>query len=107
MISLVAATLKAVGKQEIEGPTKDEKTMLLPLAQKTGEIIGRSSKQIQTELIEGLGNTYGFEMARKESNENWLMRVLHYMKVLRYVVALALLQLIFQISRQINVIVSI
>ena len=30
--------------------------------------------------MEGLGNTYGFEMARKESNENvnWLVRFMYY-----------------------------
>ena len=50
--------------------------MLLPLAQKMGKMMGRTSKQIQIELVEGLGNTYGFEMERKESNENWLVRVL-------------------------------
>ena len=49
--------------------------MLLPLAQKMGNIIGRSSKQIRTELLEGLGNTYEFEMARKESG---FVRVLYY-----------------------------
>ena len=60
--------------------------MLLPLAQKMGKIIGRSSRQIRIrkELVEGLGNTYGFEMARKESNENWLVRVLYYICMFYY-----------------------
>ena len=29
--------------------------------------------------MEGLGNTYGFAMARKEPEANWLVRVLYYM----------------------------
>ena len=54
--------------------------MLLPLAQKMSKNIDRCvSKQVQTELVEGLGNTYGFDMARKESMEDWLVRVLYYM----------------------------
>ena len=31
-----------------------------------------------------MGNTYGFEMARKEPNENWLVRVLYYMTLFCY-----------------------
>ena len=56
--------------------------MLLPLAQKMGKIFGRcASKQVQTELVGGLGSTYGFHnlMARKESDVNWLVRALYYM----------------------------
>ena len=40
--------------------------------------IGRSSKQIRRELAEGLGDTYGFEMAREETNGNWLVSALYY-----------------------------
>ena len=70
LISLVAATLREIGKQDMENPTKADETMLLPLAQKMGKIFGRcGSKQVQTELVPvegpGLGNTYGFHMARK------------------------------------------
>ena len=54
--------------------------MLLPLAQKMSKILDRCiSKQVRTELVEGLGNTYGFDMARKESMECWLVRVLYHM----------------------------
>ena len=78
---LAAATIREIGKQEIESPTKAADNMPLPLAQNMGKIIGRSSKQFRTELVKGLGNTHGFEMhimARKEPNGNWLVRVLHH-----------------------------
>ena len=39
----------------------------------------RASKQVQTELVEGLGDTYGFDMAKKESMESWLTRLLYHM----------------------------
>ena len=59
--------------------------MLLPLAQKMSKIIDRcGSKQVRTELVEGLGNTYGFDMARKESMEDWLVRVLYYVLTFFY-----------------------
>ena len=74
----MAATLREVGEQVIESLAKAVENMLLPLAQKMGKVIGRSSKQIRTELVDGCGNTYGFGMARKESNENWLVRILYY-----------------------------
>ena len=40
-----------------------------------------ANKQVRTELVhvEGLGNTYGFDMARKESMATLLMRVLYRM----------------------------
>ena len=38
-----------------------------------------ASKQVRTELVVGLGNTYSFHMARKEPMEDWLTRVLYYM----------------------------
>ena len=64
----------------MESPTKADETMLLPLAQKMCKILDRcASKQVRTELVEGLGNTYGFDMARKESMESWLIRVLYHM----------------------------
>ena len=64
----------------MEAPTKADETMLLPLAQKMSKILDRCiSKQVRTELVEGLGNTYGFDMARKESMECWLVRVLYHM----------------------------
>ena len=67
----MAATLREIVKQDTESPTKADENMLLPLAQKMGKIFGRcSSKQVQTELVEGLGNAYGFEMARKEPDVN-------------------------------------
>ena len=54
--------------------------MLLPLAQKMSKVSNRcQDKTVRTELVEGLGNTYGFDMARKESLECWLMRVLYHM----------------------------
>ena len=50
--------------------------MLLPLAQKMSKVFNRcETKTVRTELVEGLGNTYGFDMARKESLECRLMRV--------------------------------
>ena len=80
LISFVAATLREIGKQDVEAPTKADETMLLPLAQKMSKILDRCiSKQVRTELVEGLGNTYGFDMARKESMECWLVRVMYHM----------------------------
>ena len=59
---------------------KVDETMLLPLAQKTGKTFSQcASKQAQPELVEGLGNTYGFPMAKKESMDDWLTRVLYCM----------------------------
>ena len=47
LFSLVAAALREIGKQDMETPTKADKTMLLPLAQKMGKIFGRcASKQV-------------------------------------------------------------
>ena len=34
---------------------------------------------VRTELVEGLGNTYGFDMARKEPLDTYLIRMLYYM----------------------------
>ena len=89
LISLVAATLQEFGKPDMENSTKADETMLLPLAQKMGKISGRcASKQVRTELMEGLGNTYGFHisfhMARKKSMDDWLTRVLYYMTLFFY-----------------------
>ena len=54
--------------------------MLLHLAQKMGKVFDRcEDKTVQTELVEGLGNTYGFDMARKESLECYLCRMLYHM----------------------------
>ena len=79
LISLVAATLREIGKQDVEAPTKADETMLLPLAQKISKVLDRcTSKAVRTELVAGLGNTYGFDMARKESMECWLVRVLYH-----------------------------
>ena len=80
LISLVAATLREIGKQDVGNPTKADETMLLPLAQKMSKVFDRcASKQVRTELVEGLGNTYGFDMARKETMESWFTLVLYYM----------------------------
>ena len=68
LISFVATTLREIGKQDMESPTKADETMLLPLglAQKTGKIFGRcASKQVRTYRGEGLGGACGFHMARK------------------------------------------
>ena len=54
--------------------------MLLPLAQKMSKMFDRcETKTVRTELVEGLGNTYGFDMARKESMEDWLVQVVYHM----------------------------
>ena len=79
LISLVATTLREIGKQDVEAPTKADETMLLPLAQKMSKVFGRcEDKTVRTELVEGLGNTYGFDMARKESLECYLCRMLYH-----------------------------
>ena len=58
--------------------------MLLPLAQKMSKVFDIDRCEdltVRTELVEGLGirNTYGFDMARKESLESFLQRMLYYM----------------------------
>ena len=80
LISLVSTALREIGKQDIEGPTKADNDMLLPLAQKMCKVFARCEDlTVRTELVEGLGNTYGFDMARKESLECYLHRMLYYM----------------------------
>ena len=79
LIFLVSTTLREIGKQDVEAPTKADETMLLPLAQKMSKVFNRcGTKAVRTELVEGLGNTYGFDMARKESLDCWLCRVLYH-----------------------------
>ena len=76
----MAAALREIGKHDVESPTRADETMLLPLAQKMGKVFGRcASKQVQTELVEGLGNAYGFDMAREEPMGGWLTRVVYCM----------------------------
>ena len=42
--------------------------MLLPLAQKMSKVVDRCEDlTVKTEFVEGLGNTYGFAMSRKEA----------------------------------------
>ena len=54
--------------------------MLLPLAQKMGKVIARcEDKTVRTELVKGLGNTYGFGMAMKESLDCYLCRMPYHM----------------------------
>ena len=66
LVSLVATPLREIGKQDVEAPTKADETVLLPLAQKMGKVFDRcEDKTVRTELVEGLGNTYGFDMKRK------------------------------------------
>ena len=72
-------TPQGIGKRDMESPAKAVENMPLPLVQKLIQKRGKISKQIRTQVVDGLGGTYGFEMARKESNENWLMRVPYYM----------------------------
>ena len=64
----------------MESSTNADETMLLPLAQNMGKIFSRcASNQVRTELMEGLGSTYGLHVSRKESMGDWLTRVLYYM----------------------------
>ena len=84
LISFVATTLREIGKQDMESPTKADETMLLPLglAQKTGKIFGRcASKQVRTYRGEGLGGACGFHMARKEPMDDWPTQVSCYMPI--------------------------
>ena len=58
--------------------------MLLPLAQKTSAVFGRCvDKTVRIELVGGfgieIGNTYGFDMARKGSLDCYLCRMLYRM----------------------------
>ena len=60
LISLVATTLQEIGKRDVEAPTTADETMLLPLAQKMSKMINRcETKTLRTELVEGLGITWG------------------------------------------------
>jgi hypothetical protein len=80
LISLVSTTLREIGKQDIEAPTPADSKMLLPLAQKMCKVFDRCEDlTVRTELVEGLGNTYGFDMARKGPLECYLQRMLYYM----------------------------
>ena len=80
LISLVSTTLREIGKQDIEALTKADNDMLLPLAQKMSKVFDRcENKTVRTELVEGLGNTYGFDMARKESLDCYLVRMMYHM----------------------------
>jgi len=72
-ICIVAATLQEIGKHAIGSPAKADENMLLPLAQNLDK---RSLKQ--AELVEILSNTYGFATVRKQSNTNWLVRMMYY-----------------------------
>ena len=79
LISLISTTLQEIGKQDVEAPTKADKTMRLPLAQKMSKVSDRcETKTVRTELVEGFGNTYGFDMARKESLDCYLVRMLYH-----------------------------
>ena len=70
VISLGAATLRDIGKQDMERPTDQARRDHTPaLGPEDGQDFRSLCKQVQTELVEGLGNTYAFHMARKES---WL-----------------------------------
>ena len=83
LISLISTTLREIGKQDVEAPTKADETMLLPLAQKMSKMFDRcETKTVRTELVEGLGNTYGFVMARKETLDCYLVRMLYHNYVL-------------------------
>ena len=80
LISLVSTTLREIGKQDIEAPTKADNDMLLPLAQKVSKVFGRCEDlTVRTELVKRLGNTHGVDRARKESLECHLCRMLYHM----------------------------
>ena len=80
LISLISTTLREIGKIDIESPTPADNQMLLPLAQKMCKVFARCEDlTVQTELVEGLGNTYGYDKARKESLESYLSRMLYQM----------------------------
>ena len=54
LISLVAAALREIGKQDVEAPTKAAETMLLPLAQKMSKVFNRcETRTVRTDLVEG------------------------------------------------------
>ena len=83
LTSLISTTLREIGKQDIEAPTKADEDMLLPLAQKMSKVFDCCEiRTVRTELVEGLGNTYGFDMAKKESAslDCYLIRHMFYQK---------------------------
>ena len=83
LISLVSTTLREIGKQDIEAPTKADNEMLLPLAEKMSKVFDRcETKTVRTELVVGLGITYGFDMARNGSLGCYLVRMLYHNYVL-------------------------
>ena len=51
-ISLVADTLREIGQQDVEAPTKADKTMLLPLAQKMSKHLDRCIIAVQVKQFE-------------------------------------------------------
>ena len=80
LIALVPTTIREIGKQDIEAPAKADNEMLLPLAQKMSKVFDCCGDlTVRAEPVLALGNTYGFDMARRESLDSYLQRMLYYM----------------------------
>ena len=78
MTALLKCELDEVGKAaksehaELDAEDMDE---LSPIVSKIAKLYEGRGQQIKTALVEGLGNTYGFSMARKESLDHFIARM--------------------------------
>ena len=75
MTALLKSELDEVGKAaksehaELDAEDMDE---LSPIVSKIAKLYEGRGQQIKTALVEGLGNTYGFSMARKEPLDSFI-----------------------------------
>ena len=67
------ATIDKSGHAELDDEDMEE---LGPTANKIAKLYAGKSQQIKTALVEGLGNTYGFTLARKEPLDDMIARML-------------------------------
>ena len=78
MTALLKSELDEVGKaaksNHAELDDEDEKE-LSPIVSRIAKLYEGRGQQIKTALVEGLGNTYGFSMARRESLDHFIARM--------------------------------
>jgi hypothetical protein len=78
MTALLKSELDEVGKAaksehaELDAEDMDE---LSPIVSKIAKLYEGRGQQVKTALVEGLGNTYGFSMARKETLDSFIAKM--------------------------------
>ena len=78
MTALLKSELDEVGKAaKSEHADLDDEDIqeLSPIVSRIAKLYEGRGQQIKTALVEGLGNTYGFSMARKESLDHFIARM--------------------------------